>query len=177
MKLENTKSDSLDLGYEVPHPGISIMQFEENIQKQTNEKSGKTTLRLPLVIDRVVEGPDDNEGKKLSHFVPIETDFGERQLAAILSLTGLIDGFAQKFGGNVNATDEPFLNAVKLKLPGKFIKVTHEVRKDQKGKDQVNIVRFERFATSSAPSKADAGKAKAAGKPAQAAEAPMDESW
>src|SRR5512136_3363555 len=118
MKLENTKQDSMDLAYEVPQAGVSILQFEEGIQKRTNEKSGKTTLQLPFVIDRVVEGPEENQGKKLSHFVPIETDFGERQLAGILTLTGLIDSFAQKFGEDVDVTSDQFINALKLKLPG-----------------------------------------------------------
>jgi hypothetical protein len=98
MKLEDTKQDFMDLNFEVPQPGISVLQFQEGIQKRTNENSGKTTLQLPLVIDRVVEGPDDNQGKKLSHFVPIETEWGERQLAGILTLTGLMGGFSKKFG-------------------------------------------------------------------------------
>ena len=172
MKLEDQKIDQLDLSYEIAQPGVSVCQFEEGIQKLTNEKSGKTTLRLPMVIDRVVEGPAENEGRKLSHFVPIETEFGERQLAGILTITGLINGFSQKFGEDVDAADESFLNALKIKLPGKFVKATHELRKDQKGKDQVSVIRFERFATSP-PSKVDPGKGKAAGKPP----APTEESW
>ena len=143
MKLENTKQDSLDLAFEVPQGGVSILQFEEGIQKRTNEKSGKTTLQLPFVIDRVVEGPEENHGKKLSHFVPIETEFGERQLSGILTLTDLIGNFAQKFGEreDVDATNDQFINALKLKLPGKFIKAHHEVRKDQAGKDRANPLR------------------------------------
>ena len=64
MELKDTKQDHLDLGYEVPQSGVSIMQFEEGIQKMTNQKSGKTTLRLPLIIDKAVEGPKENEGKE-----------------------------------------------------------------------------------------------------------------
>ena len=153
MKLEKTDMDHLDLTFEVPQPGISILQFEEGVQKRINEKSGKTTLQLPSVIDRVVEGPEENQGKKLSHFVPIETDFGGKQLAGILTLTGLIDSFSQKFGDDVDVTSDPFINALKLKLPGKFIKAHHEVRKDQSGKDRANVTRFDKF-TNSGPSKA-----------------------
>jgi len=76
------------------------------------------------VIDKVVEGPEDNEGKKLSHFVPIETEFGERQLAGILTMVGLIGTFAQKFGATADVTGDAFINAIKLKLPGKMIKCT-----------------------------------------------------
>ena len=152
MQLKDTGKDYLDLDFEVPEAGVSNLQFEEGIQKRTNEKTGKTTLRLPMVIDKVEEGPSGNEGKKLSHFVPIETEFGEKQLAGILTITGLMPGFAKKFGNDVDVTDDAFINALKLKLPGKLIKVAHEVRKDQGGKDRANVTRFEKL-TGGGPSK------------------------
>jgi hypothetical protein len=151
MKLEDTGITTMDLDFEIPQAGVSILQFQEGVTKRTNENSGKTTLQLPLSIDRVIEGSEDNLGKKLSHFVPIETEFGERQLAGILTMTGLIGAFGKKFGGNADATDESFINAVKLKLPGKFIRATHEVRKDQSGKDRVNITRFEKVGGDGSP--------------------------
>ena len=152
MELKETGKDYLDLDFEVPEAGVSILQFEEGIQKRTNEKTGKTTLQLPLLIDGVVEGQAENKGKKLSHFVPIETEFGEKQLASILTITGLMPGFAKKFGNDVDVTDDTFINALKLKLPGKLIKATHEVRKDQSGKDRANVTRFEKL-TGGGPSK------------------------
>jgi len=152
MELKETGKDYLDLDFEVPEAGVSILQFEEGIQKRTNEKTCKTTLQLPLVIDSVVEGPAENKGKKMSHFVPIETEFGEKQLAGILTITGLMPGFAKKFGNDVDVTDDAFINALKLKLPGKLIKVAHEVRKDQGGKDRANVTRFEKL-TGGGPSK------------------------
>lgn len=145
MELKDTGKDTLDLEFEIPEAGVSILQFQEGIQKRTNENSGKTTLQLPFVIDQVVEGPDANAGKKLSHFVPIETEYGERMLQGILTLTGLVGSFAEKFGNEVEVTDDKFINALKLKLPGKFIKGTHEVRKDNSGKDRSNIVKLEKF--------------------------------
>jgi hypothetical protein len=144
MKLEDTGVTSMDLDFQVPEAGVSILQFEEGLQKRTNENSGKTTLQLPLIIDRIVEGPESNAGLKLSHFVPIETEFGEKQLASILSITDLMDPFLKKFGPDVEVTDDTFVNALKIKLPGKFIKATHEVRKDNSGKDRATITRFEK---------------------------------
>ena len=168
MKLEDTKQTYLDLAFEIPQPGISIVQFEEGITKMTNEKSGKTTLRLPLVIDRVIEGPEENAGKKMSHFVPIETEFGERQLAGIVMMTGLLPAFVKNFGPEVNAQDDKFLNAVKLKLPGKSVIVHHNVRKDNKDKDQVNITRMEMADGKGPETPKPAGKR--AGKAAEAAQ-------
>jgi len=151
MKLKDTGQDHMDLNFDIPQPGISILRFEEGIQKRTNETSGKTTLQLPASINNVVEGPPDNEGKKISHFVPIETDFGEKQLTAILAMTGLMGPFSKKFGDDVDVSEDAFINALKLKLPGKLIKATHEVRKDQSGKDRVNVTRFEKVSGGGSP--------------------------
>jgi hypothetical protein len=150
MKLENTGSDVIDLDFEVPEPGTSILEIQEGIRKNFNENSGKTTLLLPFMIDRVVEGPDGNEGLKLSHFVPIETAFGEKQLAGILTITDLIDQFAKKFNGEVDCTDDRFLDALKLKLVGKRLTAVHTLRADKNGRERPNIVKFER-ATNSKP--------------------------
>ncbi len=143
MKLENVAVESMDLGYEIPTPGVSICTFEEGISKMTNPASGKTTLRMPLAIAEVVEGNDDNEGRKFSHFLPIQTAYGEKQLQGILSMVGLVDQFVNRFRGDIDPLEDMFIVALQTKLPGKVIKVVHELRKDQKGKDQVNIVRFE----------------------------------
>jgi hypothetical protein len=158
MELKDTGKDYLDLDFEIPQSGVSVVQFEEGIQKRTNESSGKTTLQLPMVIDRVIEGPEDNAGKKMSHFVPIETGFGEKQLAGILTITGLMGAFSKKFGADVDVTDDTFVNALKLKLPGKFITATHEVRKDNSGKDRVNVIRFEKVSGGGSPKASPAQK-------------------
>ena len=60
-------------------------------------------------------------------------------------MTGLVNMFAEKLGNEVEPTDEKFVNSIKLKLPDKFITVHHDVRKDNKGRDQVHIIKFERF--------------------------------
>ena len=143
MKLENTGCTSMDLDFEIPQPGTSIVEFLEGVQKRTNATSGKTTLQLPMTIDTVVDGPESNHGCSMSHFVPIETAFGEKQLANILTMTGLVDMFAKKFGNDVDITDDSFVNALKLKLPGKRMQITHDIRKDNSNKDRVSIVRME----------------------------------
>jgi hypothetical protein len=51
--------------------------------------------------------------------------------------------FAKKFGSDVDITDDTFVNALKLKLPGKRLQLTHDIRKDNSGKDRVSIVRME----------------------------------
>ncbi len=143
MKLESTDKNYIDLNFEIPTKGVSICVFEEGIQKRTNEKSGKTTLQVPLLIEDVVEGDPENVGKKITLFVPIESDFGGRQLLAILNMTGLIDTFVEKLGREVDPMDDRFINPLKLRLVGKKIKVSHDVQKDSNGKDRTVITRLE----------------------------------
>ena len=144
MKLENTNVESMDLSYEVPAAGVSLCEFSEGIQKQVNPNSGKTTLRLPLTILEAEDGPEENEGKKFSHFVPIQTAYGEKQLTGLLSMVGLLEGFVAKFQGEIDPLEDVFIAQLQVKLPGKRIKVIHDVRKNQKDKEQVNIVRLDR---------------------------------
>ena len=158
MKFETDRRDFLDLNFELPTRGVSILMFEEGIQKRTNEKSGKTTLQLPFVISEVIEGEEDNQGKKLSHFVPIETKWGEKQIASLLAMTGLLGKFAEKFNGEVDVHDDNFIDSLKLKFVGKKIKAHHDVQKDQAGKDRTVIIRFEKVQDGSLAPKAKAGE-------------------
>lgn len=158
MKFETNNQDYLDLNFEIPTQGVSILMFEEGIQKRTNEKSGKTTLQLPFVISEVLEGSEDNEGKKLSHFVPIETKWGEKQLTSLLAMTGLLNKFAEKFKGEIDINDDKFIDSLKLKFVGKKIKAHHNVEKDKTGKDRTVIIRFEKVQDGSPVPKAKASE-------------------
>ena len=179
MKLENHQVDAFDLSYEIPTPGVSICTFEEGISKTTNEKSGKTTLRMPLFITEVVEGNEDNLGRKFSHFLPIQTGYGEKQLQGILSMVGLLEGFAMKFQGEIDPLEDVFVAALQVKLVGKRIKVIHEIQKNQKGKDQVSIVRFEKVGNSGIGKPAPVDRKKTAVKVAQtqATQAEPETDW
>jgi len=179
MKFEKVDSNAMDLAYEVPAPGISICEFGEGIQKQVNPNSGKTTLRLPFTILEVEDGPEDNVGKKFSHFLPIQTPYGEKQLNSLLSWVGLLEGFSAKFQGEIDPLEDVFLAALQLKLVGKRIKVIHEIQKNQKGKDQVSIVRFEKVNNSGIGKPAPVDRKKTAMKvgQTQATQAEPETDW
>ena len=57
IELQDTGQDTVELDFETPEKGVSICEIEEGIQSRTNEASGKTTLWIPLSIDKVEEGP------------------------------------------------------------------------------------------------------------------------
>lgn len=153
MKLENSNSNELSLDFETPEKGVSIVEIDEGIEKYYNESSGKTTLRIPLVIIRSTEGPESNEGLKLMLFVPIETGWGEKQIRHILTITGLISAFSKKFNGEVDATDEKFINSLKLKLLGKCLKVEHDKRMGNNGRERAIITKIMKVDTDNLNSK------------------------
>ena len=139
MKLEKTTQEELFLDFETPEPGTSILQIEEGIRKNYNENSGKTTLIITFTIYQVISGPEKNQGLRLSHFVPIETGYGEKQMAHILTITDLIDTFAKNFGEEVEITDDRFINLLNIRMPGKYIKAEHAKRTDKNGREQAYI--------------------------------------
>ena len=66
-------------------------------------------------------------------------------MLGILTIAGLIEACVEKLGTQVDSTSEGFINFLKLKLPGKFIRVHHDVRTDNKGKERATVVRFEKL--------------------------------
>ena len=135
MKLETVSVESMDLSYEVPTPGISISEFPEGIQKIFNDKSGKTTLRLPLSIAEVVEGNEDNEGRKFSHFLPIQTAYGEKQLQGILSMVGLLESFTKKFPGEIDPLEDRF-RIPSLRLDPRCVEFADPLTVDPRGENR-----------------------------------------
>ena len=157
------KEDRMDFDFKVPDTGDYRFQIDEGIKLETNANSGKTSLWIPSKIVECRGGEsDDNLELQVTHFVPIESDFGAKQIAHILSITGLFEAFDKKFPGEgVDISSEEFINALKLKLPGQlFDGGINTVEKD--GKRRANFKYIE---------KVGAGKGKAAGKAKTAAAA------
>lgn len=139
----NTDSTSMDFGFELPEGGMvkHICQIEDGIDVKKNENSGKTSMRLPLRV--VSEG--DSLNVSFSQFIPIESKWGEKQICSLLTLTGVAEKFEKKFNDDTGFTDEEFVNAMKIALPGKMLAVQGEIAK-RKGtdQDQYNVKRWEK---------------------------------
>lgn len=133
----------LDMGFEQVPAGKYNWEIDEGVQLFYNENSGKTSLKIPVIVESVIEGAG-TEGGKAVIFVPIETEYGEKQLSGLLTMTGLVHKFMEKFSGGFDPlNDENALNALKLKLPGNIITGTHEIKNDNKGNPQVNFKKLE----------------------------------
>ena len=120
MKQNEKQDERMDLDFKVPDSGDYRFQIDEGIKKETNKNSGKTSLWIPAKVVECRGGEsEENIDLQVTHFVPIESDFGAKQIAHILSITGLFEAFDKKFPGeDVDVSSEEFINALKLKLPG-----------------------------------------------------------
>lgn len=163
MKQAGTEG-RMDFDFKVPDTGDYRFQIEEGIKLSTSEKSGKTSLWIPAKTIECLTGQgEDQLDLQVTHFVPITTDFGHRQIAHILDCTGLFEAFDKKFPGeDVDMASEEFVNALKLKLPSKLFDGGIET-KESDGKRQTKFKWIGKVGSGKEKAKA-AGGAKAPGK-------------
>jgi len=144
MELENTGMDEMELGFMPVPDGTYIYQLMEGVELIVKEDSESKTLKIPLLVDSVVDGDADAVGMPSNKYVNIvkkdgeENPFGGKTINNILTMVDLIDSFVKNFDGEIAADDEKFVNALKLKLPGKFLRLTHNVVKDDEGRSNIN---------------------------------------
>lgn len=164
MNFEQNTGDSLDLGFDVPEAGTYIYQIGEGIELKKKD-NGKRAINIPVEIVDTLQGNAENLHKKAVMFINVRDENGKvynstgKQLGTLLSFTGVIAEFQKKFGESVEPDDEKFIAGLKIKLRGKLLKLTHNIRtyKDDSGQDRqsVNFTKIER-ATKGAPGSAPA---------------------
>lgn len=148
MELENTGQEEMDLGFTPVADGTYVYQLMDGVELRLAGDSDAKTLMLPLKVDSIVEGDADAVGMPANMFVNIikkdgeENPFGGKTINNILTMTGLADSFIKNFGDEkISVDDETFINALILKLPGKFLRLTHNVvvEKDDAGNERKNM--------------------------------------
>jgi len=160
MELENTGNDEMELGFMPVPDGTYIYQLVEGVDLIVKEDTDSKTLKIPLLVDSVVDGDADAVGMPSTKYINIikkdgeENPFGGKTINNILTMTGLADSFVKNFAGEIPADDEKFVNALKLKLPGKFLRLTHNLTKDDQGRSNINWTKIARV------KKSGGGKAK-----------------
>jgi len=162
------KDEGMELGFAVPETGEYIMQITEGIDLWKPEESQARAVMVPLRVDSVVNGKGSEESidRKVTYFIMLTSkegkhiQFGDAQLVNLLNCTDLLDGFAKKYQGDVDPFNEKFLGDLKLRLVGKFLRISGEKKKDSKDKDRFNITGVYPAKTTS---KATAPKAAPAG--------------
>jgi hypothetical protein len=166
VEFEKT-DDEMSLGFPMVPAGRYLWCFDEGVTlaESKDEDSHAKGYRFPLFVDQPIDGDGDTEGMKGSWYVNVikkdgeSNTFGEKTINSILSMTGLVDGFAKKFDGGVNIDNDKLAAALALKLPGKFLDMTHTIKKQG---DRENM-EFGRIAKYKKASKAAAKSAKKSG--------------
>jgi hypothetical protein len=143
MKLD-TGEDRMDLGYQAPEPGKYLFQVSEGIDLFTNENTGKTTLKVPTKILEAIDGDEGSVDLTVTHFIPIETKYGEKQVSTLLTITGLAPAFEKRFADGTSFMEAKFIDSIKLKLPDKLFVGEIQVRENNKGQKNANFKSWER---------------------------------
>jgi hypothetical protein len=139
MKVEETKERSMDLGFQTVEPGTYLWQINEGVDLLVKDDSESQSLKIPMVVDQAVDGDENAAGQSGTLFINLITKegkpntFGEKQINLLLTITGLAPKFASRFPEEIEPTDKQFVDALRLKLPGNFVKLTHEVKKGDRG--------------------------------------------
>jgi hypothetical protein len=164
--------DSSDWGFEVPPAGRYLCVFEDGIRDHKNEETGKTSVIFPVKIIQEGEG----EGMGFSIFGSFGgSKFEKRKFADLIVMSGLKDTFEKQFPGEIEPDDLKIVDALKAKLPGKKVIFTIKIEK-YKDKEQVNVVKIEKFKTAVEQKKA-AAKAEAPAATATSQAAPAGDGW
>ena len=129
-------------GFTTPADGWHLVEVMEGIDYA---KDGETKEILEdkkgnkkhIIKFHINDADDDANGTQLSMFLS-ETPRGEQQVADVLAATGQYKKFAEKFPGDISVFDENVMSAIKIKLPGQFLKIRTQVSK-VKDKEYCNI--------------------------------------
>jgi hypothetical protein len=168
-------------GFTTPADGWHICEILEGIDYAKNGETkeileDKKGAKKHIIKFHIVDEDDEANGSQLSMFVT-ENPRGEQQVADVLAATGQYKKFAEKFPGDVSVFDENVMSAIKIKLPGQFLKVRTKVAK-VKDKEYVNIQETATMSFDPAKDEKNAkgkGKDKAADKTETKAAAKSDE--
>lgn len=173
MKVQGREQG--EWGFSKAADGWHLICFDEGIGLLTNKEGevvkddkDRDLYKLPATIK---DSADESNDISVDQIV-VASDFGEQKIADILAAVGLFKKFAEKFPGDVSFFEPKVMEAIKTKLPGKFMKVYTEQTKDGK---YTNVTKFAK-----ADAKTDAPPAPKGTKAAPAtggAAAPTGGSW
>lgn len=128
-------------GFSLPADGWHIVEMLEGIDyvkdKETGaiktDKKGEKAWLFPVKIN---DENDEANNARLNQFV-YENNFGEQKIADILAGIGEFKNFETAFPGDHSFFESAIIDKIKIKVPGKFLKMRTEATKDGKN---VNVV-------------------------------------
>lgn len=159
-------------GFKKPNDGWHIVEMLEGVNAlekdgaELKDDKGNVLYKLPAKIN---DAAADDNGVDISQVVTA-TPFGEKKVADILAAIGEFENFEKAFPGDRSFFEPEIFGKVKIKLPGKFLKMRTETSKDGKYCNVVELAPMNYAPEDKAPTKGkSAGKEKAAASGGQAA--------
>ncbi len=146
MEVKDTGQEEMDMGFTPVPDGTYVWQIMEDIELGASEDSDAKTFKVPLQVDSIVDGDSDAVGMSANMYINVikkdgdENPAGGKTITNILSRVGLVDSFVKNFKKEFGQKDgslkippdnEKFVNALILKLPGNFLRLTHNIQTDE----------------------------------------------
>jgi hypothetical protein len=170
--------DFIETGFKVPQNGWHLVEFQEGIDYlpgkggegiYQNEK-GYKTYKLPAIVK---DENDPDDGADISQLVGMEKGGG--WMANILACVGLWEAVKQKFPGpDVSVFDQPVMDGIKSRLPGRTLMMLTEL--DKEGRPKVrkmcSLAKYKEYQAEEKAKVAGSAKTAKSAKPAPAAAAP-----
>ena len=133
------------VGFSAPADGWHRVAVQDGINLSVNEGSQKESLMVPFAIDE--DGEDS--GKRVTLFINTR-DENKVPYKSVGNVIGnlLINlkmdkAFAAAFPDGTDILDPKVIEALKIKLAGKFMYLRTKVGKDLHGNDRVNIAQMQ----------------------------------
>jgi hypothetical protein len=165
--MKEQGKDHVETGFKVPSNGWHLVEFGQGIDflqvkgggaPYQNEKGFKT-YKLPATVK---DDSDPDNGADVSQLVGVEK--GGQWMANILACVGLWEAVTAKFPDpNTSVFDQPVMDGIKSRLPGRTCMMKTEVDKDGNARVRV-MASIAKYKDILAEEKAKNAGAKTAGK-------------
>jgi len=132
MKVQGR--EHAEWGFKMPSDGWHRVEMLEGIdyfKKEGEIQTDKKGEKAWLFPAKISDDQDPDDGIRVNQFV-YESDFGEQKIADILAGIGEMANFEKAFPGERSFFESAIMDKIKIKVPGKFLKMRTELSKDGK---------------------------------------------
>lgn len=139
--MKTKGSEHSEWGFKKPNDGWHLVEMGEGIAalekegEPVKDDKGNVLYKLPAKIN---DAQAEDHGVDISQVVSA-TPFGEKKIADILAAVGEFENFEKAFPGDRSFFEQSIFDKVKVKLPGKFLKMRTETSKDGKYSNVMEI--------------------------------------
>jgi hypothetical protein len=180
--MKEKGSDHAVSGFKVPTDGWHLVEFQDGIDYLTNKEGvqvqnekGFKTYKFPAIIK---DDNDPDNGIANDQLAGMENGGG--WVANILACVGLWDAVCKKFpGDDVSVFNQPVMDGIKVKLPGRSCMMRTEVDKDGRARtrEMASLAKYKEILKEQKAKQSAKGGAPVEGPRGEVAAAGATDSW